>query len=675
MSTPRTPNQKKQYAALNARLNKYTKLIEQLYAKYNREAAAIALRTDYIPDDGKMFRFKDYPQTRAAINELLTEYAREIVGTINRGTAYEWRQSNEFQDLLANKVLRGYGISDPKVKEYHHYYQTNSDQLKAFQQRQISGMTLSQRVWDLRSQYKEELEMALSVGIEQGVSANALASQMKKYLNDPDKLFRRVRDEFGNLQLSKNAKAYHPGRGVYRSSFKNAQRLTRSEINMAYRTAEQERWRQFDFVVGYEIKLSQRHPCHDVCDELAGRYPKDFVWTGWHPNDMCYAVSILKTDDEFWRDLEKDPDEPKESSVNEVTDLPDGFKDWVADNADRIEAAGKRGTQPYFIRDNREAVDEVLKPKEEKTIEEIAAERHAARTPEQINDIQMRWQQKVIRDYTLEAARYEPDNALVDAYISSMRQSRLNHDIAGFEGDLANLKKYIEDLKKQHTSCLAFSDEQRKRFAEMEKAMKTKRGVPMTLREADEQKSNPNFKYNSPYSINCQTCAPAYVLRSQGFNVIATGNTAGSVQEWISRSHSFDIWENADGTKAKPTLYRDWLDSKDYKQMTPNRYKEFYEAATKEPGIYITTIAWKGGGAHATIIQRFADGSLAYIEPQVYNSTRGMKRDIMELCNNGKTKIPNGSRRGIMRVDDKLLKKICKDGDKELDIWSIFGKE
>ena len=365
MSTPRTPNQKKQYAALNARLNKYTKLIEQLYTKYNREAAAIALRTDYLPDDGKMFRFKDYPQTRAAINDLLLEYANDIVGTIHRSTAYEWQQSNTFQDLLANKVLHAYGISNPKTKEYQHYFQTNSDQLKAFQQRQISGMNLSQRVWDLRSQYKEELEMALSVGIEQGISANALASQMKKYLNDPDKLFRRVRDEFGNLQLSKNAKAYHPGRGVYRSSFKNAQRLTRSEINMAYRTAEQTRWRQFDFVVGYEIKLSQRHPCHDVCDELAGRYPKDFVWTGWHPNDMCYAVSILKTDEEFWRDLAQDPDEPKEPSVNEVSEVPDGFKEWIADNADRIEAAEKRGTQPYFIRDNREAVDEVLKPRED----------------------------------------------------------------------------------------------------------------------------------------------------------------------------------------------------------------------------------------------------------------------------------------------------------------------
>ena len=162
-------------------------------------------------------------------------------------------------------------------------------------------------------------------------------------------------------------------------------------------------------------------------------------------------------------------------------------------------------------------------------------------------------------------------------------------------------------------------------------------------------------------------------MRSQGFNVIATGNTPGSVQEWISRGHSFDIWENIDGTATKPTLYRDWLDAKGYKDMSAKRYKQFYEEATTEPGIYITTIAWKGkdAGAHATIVQRFADGTLSYIEPQHF--TGSMKRSIDELCNDGKTKIPTWSKRGIMRVDNKLLKRICKDGQKEYEIWSIFG--
>ncbi len=246
---------------------------------------------------------------------LLGEYVSDLTDTINSTTSEEWQNSNDFQDLVANKVLRVYGVTAKDGKEYKHYYQVNSDHLKGFQMIRVNGMNLSRRVWNLKEQYQQELEMGLSVGIEKGTSAAELTKELKQYLQNPDKLFRRVRNKFGNLKLSQNAKAYHPGSGVYRSSYKNALRLTRSEANMAYRTAEQTRWRQFDFVVGYEIKLSQSHPCHDVCDTLAGKYPKTFRWTGWHPMDMCYCVSILKTDDEFWSDSAE--------SKNEVKDVPD----------------------------------------------------------------------------------------------------------------------------------------------------------------------------------------------------------------------------------------------------------------------------------------------------------------------------------------------------------------
>lgn len=158
--------------------------------------------------------------------------------------------------------------------------------------------------------------------------------------------------------IDADPREYHPGRGVYRSSARNAQRLARTEINMSYRTAEQERWRQFDFVVGYEVKTTQngRH-VEDICDCLAGKYRKDFKFLGWHPMCMCYSIPILKTEDEFFDDDEDAP------SVNEVEDVPQGFKDWVRDNEERIERAEKRGTLPYFIRDNKEVVIDILEGK------------------------------------------------------------------------------------------------------------------------------------------------------------------------------------------------------------------------------------------------------------------------------------------------------------------------
>ncbi len=313
--------------------------------------------TDFNPDGDKPFRWSDYPQTQKKVKDIQNGFARQVSTLILRGTSEEWKNSNVVQDLLANKVLKAYSVINSKGEEFKRYYQTNSDALKAFQQRKISGMNLSKRVWDLSEQYKGELEFALSVGTEKGASAAQLARQVKKYLKEPDRLYRRVRDKYGNLVLSKNAKLYHPGRGVYRSSYKNAMRLTRSEINMAYRQAENLRWQQMDFVVGYEIKLSSRHPHHDICDDLKGKYPKDFVWTGWHPNDMCYKVSILKTEEEFWNDQWRGNQSAE--SVNAVTDVPPQFKQWVGDNAERINRAEARGTLPYFVRDNREIVHKV----------------------------------------------------------------------------------------------------------------------------------------------------------------------------------------------------------------------------------------------------------------------------------------------------------------------------
>ena len=44
---------------------------------------------------------------------------------------------------------------------------------------------------------------------------------------------------------------------------------------------------------------------------------------------------------------------------NEITDVLQGFKTWVANNQDRIARAEKRGTLPYFVRDNRARINKL----------------------------------------------------------------------------------------------------------------------------------------------------------------------------------------------------------------------------------------------------------------------------------------------------------------------------
>lgn len=50
-------------------------------------------------------------------------------------------------------------------------------------------------------------------------------------------------------------------------------------------------------------------------------------------------------------------------------------------------------------------------------------------------------------------------------------------------------------------------------------------------------------KRDTPYSINCQTCAPAYALRLRGWDITAKGNVAGSKLEYLSNGRAFEVWK------------------------------------------------------------------------------------------------------------------------------------
>lgn len=329
----------------------YERQIDAIYKAAVAESASIAGLCDFNPVE--LFSFSKYPITQERVRKLLYGLGNDLYSAIVNGVRSEWTLANRKNDELCNVVFGDMAslLTDEQRKRY---YATNPKAQEAFLARKESGLNLSDRVWKYTDQFKEEIEMGIDIGLRDGLSADELSRDLRQYLQYPDKLFRRVRDEHGILQLSKAAKAFHPGQGVYRSSYKNARRLAATEANIAYRTADYERWQQLDFVVGFEVKLSNNHPVTDICDYLKGRYPKDFKYTGWHPHCRCYVVSILKTPEEMQADNELilQGGEPSEGSVNTVTDVPQGFKDWLKDNEERIEAAKKRGTLPYFLKDN-----------------------------------------------------------------------------------------------------------------------------------------------------------------------------------------------------------------------------------------------------------------------------------------------------------------------------------
>ena len=343
---------KKLAAANLQRIEQYVRRIEQLLSRATGRFVSLSTSVPYDRAAGDQFYFADYPEISKEVDKLVSSLARGIESAIVAGTTAEWAHGTEDANGILDYVLKRAGIKDKeglKDSVIGQYLNNHSDALKAFQKRQIGGITLSQKVWNLANQTKIETELARSIA--DGTSARALAESMQEYLQEPSKLFRRVRDEFGVLRLSRNARAYNPGEGVYRSSYKNALRLARTEINMAYRTAEQTSYADKEYVVGIEIKRSNNPYDCPLCEALAGKYPKDFKWSGWHPNCRCYMVPITVTNDEFI-DMLGDEEFSPELSKNYVGDVPDSFKEWYEQNQDRILASYANGNTPYFIKDN-----------------------------------------------------------------------------------------------------------------------------------------------------------------------------------------------------------------------------------------------------------------------------------------------------------------------------------
>ena len=340
-------------------------------------------------ENGVPFSFSEYGYTDEVQPILRNMYSR-VYQAIRTGVQKEWLFASENNDELVKSVFGDSSIED---NHFAKYFLRNREAMDAFFARKTQGLDLSQKVWKYTSQYKGELEGTLDLAIGEGTPANQLASKIQQYLQDPDRWYRRFRvkigeDEDGNpiygriwkrrifdkedgiyKWINDDPKHYHPGQGVYRSSYRNAQRLARSETNIAYRSADFERWQQLDFVVGVEIKLSNNHPELDICDQLKGIYPKDFKWTGWHPNCRCYMVPVLATDQELDDMVDRilSGEEPGNLSVessNEVTEAPESFKKWLEDpkTQERMEKAEAKGTLPYFIRDNKDLVNNILKP-------------------------------------------------------------------------------------------------------------------------------------------------------------------------------------------------------------------------------------------------------------------------------------------------------------------------
>lgn len=373
-----------------------------------------------------LFRFDELPYMSARLQHIFNDFVNNQVlcykAGITDGVALAYSQDDV--NLGKYTILQDKAIDAARDAAVTSFISNRMSRKE--------GLSLSDRVWNYAQLGKSEVEMGISNvikdGLKAGTSAEELGRKVRQYLNNPTmmyrrywinvalagggkkkvaKWYRRYIDEKTGKVTFKQEPLEKVGRGVYRSARMNSYRLMRTEINMSYHKANASRWAKEPFVYGIRVWRSPQHPEEDICDELEGYYPKDFVFSGWHVSCLCASSPLTLYGDEkrdFYRRLMKGEDMSNFHSKHEITkeNMNPNWWKYVDDNHDAILKAAERGKLAYHLRDNQSYWIDKFSDEERKKmglaplsdkdrIKQIAAARHAARTPEQAKGIADRW--------------------------------------------------------------------------------------------------------------------------------------------------------------------------------------------------------------------------------------------------------------------------------------------
>jgi hypothetical protein len=299
--------------------------------------------------------FKYNGAVNKKIDIIIEAFHTNVLNLTELEIEKSWGLSNEKTDIIIKDYLKT--VSAIKTAQKAAFFIPNIPALKAF----IKGRgteTLSDAVWKVATQVRGEMQIHLGIGLLNGDSAPVISRRIRQYLNNPDALFRRVRDNQGRLVASKAMiefrKANGLTKGVYTSAYKNALRTARTNTNQAYLLADHERWLKLPMVIGVEISISAQHKIYDICDECEGTYPKEFIFVGWHPSCLCHAVAVLMSPKDFNDYLLGD----KPLKAEQIPTYSDKFQKYVKENFDRY---SKYKNLPYWIEDNSEVIQSILK--------------------------------------------------------------------------------------------------------------------------------------------------------------------------------------------------------------------------------------------------------------------------------------------------------------------------
>lgn len=253
------------------------KALYDLYQRYADQLARELARSEY---QGKV-----PPGAQARLNKVvrasIPPFRKAIAGSINRGISRSVDYAFMAQILsldaggIANRMIQlGSSFIDKsgKVVRWNAAKETflqstwsrmNKTAVDAVKAWKPGGLAFSDRVWDITYQSQKQMLRIIQQGVMDGKSAAELSRELRSFLVQPETL------------RGKALKDLRPGRGVYKSAYKNAMRLARTELNRAFVEGTYRYGLQKSWIDGYYWRAGSADPCPICAPDIDRFFPKD----------------------------------------------------------------------------------------------------------------------------------------------------------------------------------------------------------------------------------------------------------------------------------------------------------------------------------------------------------------------------------------------------------------
>jgi hypothetical protein len=176
--------------------------------------------------------------------------SKSIDKSIKNGIKSTRSQITVFKDILPDEIV------DSDIQQFV-FNQVYIDAIIAMEKCE-DGLELSQKIWDINQISLDDIRRYMIDSMLNDRDFSDVYQHIKSFLLLPDVDLRtkKWRDFF---------KENPPGRGRYRSAFKNVMRVLRTETNRAFRLGSVEYAKGKFWVYGIKFELSLAHPEFDIC--------------------------------------------------------------------------------------------------------------------------------------------------------------------------------------------------------------------------------------------------------------------------------------------------------------------------------------------------------------------------------------------------------------------------